>query len=96
MWLTVTLCAIVYIIAASIAYGIFEYSDLEYDKCSGEVKEKRKTNDECPNAILAVVWPAVLVVFIIMGPFDLASWMAKKIKKMQNNKKIKFNAYKYE
>ena len=96
MWIIITSCVVAYIIAASIAYGIFEYDDLEYDKYSGEVKEKRKSSDACPNALLAIFWPAVLVVVFITGPFEFASWMAKKIKQMQNPKKMNFNTNNYE
>ena len=96
MCLIITLCAIAYFIAASITYGILEYMDLEYDEYSGEVKEKRKDEESCPNSVISIFWPIVLVFVLICGPFDFASWMAKKIKQMQNPKKMNFNTNNYE
>ena len=96
MWLTVTLWCVAYFLAVVVTYGICEYEDLTVDKITGEVEKKYKTGDEIPNAVIAIFWPIALIAFIALGPFELAEIAAKKIKKMQNPKKMDFNNGKYE
>ena len=92
----ITYCIIAYFVIMIVTYGVFEYDDLVVDKDTNEIKEKSDKDDECPNFLIALLWPAVLVVVLITGPFKFASWMAKKIKQMQNPKKMNFNANNYE
>jgi hypothetical protein len=96
MWLTVTLWCVAYFFAVIVTYGICEYEDLTVDNKTGEIKKKYKNGDEVPNAMIAIFWPITLIAFIAVGPFVLAEIAAKKIKKMQNPKKMDFNNGKYE
>lgn len=96
MWLTVTLWCVAYFLAVIVTYGICEYEDLTVDKKTGEVKKKCKSIDETPNFVIAIFWPIALIAVIAVGPFELAEIAAKKIKQIQNPKKIDFNNGKYE
>lgn len=96
MWLTVTLWCVAYFFAVIVTYGICEYEDLTVDNKTGEIKKKYKNGDEVPNAMIAIFWPITLIAFIAVGPFALAAIAAKKIKQMQNPKKMDFNNGKYE
>ncbi len=96
MWLTVTLWCVAYFLAVIVTYGICEYEDLTVNKKTGEVEKKYKSGDEVPNALIAIFWPIALFAVIAVGPFELAEIAAKKIKQMQNPKKMDFNNVKYE
>ena len=96
MWLTVTLWCLAYFLAVIVTYGICEYEDLTVDNKTGEVIKKYESDDETPNVVIAIFWPIALIASIAIGPFVLAAKAAKKIKQMQNTKKMDFNNGKYE
>ena len=85
-----------YFVIMVVTYGVCEYDDLVVDKDTNEIKEKSKKSDECPNFLIALFWPFALSIVILNGPFELATWMAKKVKKILNPKKVDFNNGKYE
>ena len=78
----------IYLGIAFITYVCLEYSDLNINN-KGEVYDKTATDyDKCPNSLIAILWPLVLCILIVMGPTILGTKIARFLKKAFNAKKL--------